>query len=86
MAGKTLPAPNKKEVLMNVTGETTVREVTDNYPDTALVFLRHGIQNPFGVEMDIETVWEISVLHHVDPDALIEDLNHEIRREEDTKW
>lgn len=60
---------------MTITKEMPIGEVVEKYPQTAQVFLRHGLMC-FGCALArFENLAQGAMAHGIDVEALIEDLN-----------
>ena len=60
---------------MTITREMSIGEVVEKYPQTAQVFLRHGLMC-FGCAIArFENVEQGAMAHGIDVEALVKDLN-----------
>jgi len=60
---------------MTITKEMTIEEVVSQYPETMMVFMRHGLHCVGCHVSAFESIEEGSMAHGIDVDALVEDLN-----------
>ncbi|HXF50146.1 MAG TPA: iron-sulfur cluster assembly protein [Dehalococcoidia bacterium] len=58
-----------------ITGRTTVREVVTRYPGAVAIFDKYGLTGCGGPDGPVEPVGFFAAVHHVDPEALIRELN-----------
>lgn len=60
---------------MTITKEDTIEEVVTKYPDSVMVFMKHGL-HCIGCHVSaFESVEEGAMAHGIDVDALVTDLN-----------
>ena len=60
---------------MKITKDMNIIEVVQRYPDTAMVFMYAGM-GCFGCHAaNFESIEEGALVHGIDPDKLVEDLN-----------
>jgi uncharacterized protein involved in response to NO len=62
-------------VAERITGRTTVREVVTRYPGAVAIFDKYGLTGCGGPDGPVEPVGFFAAVHHVDPEALIRELN-----------
>jgi len=67
---------------MEITREMTITEIVQNYPNTAEVFLRHGLMCFGCPAARFENLEQGALAHGIDVDALVEDLNAAVKAEE----
>lgn len=60
---------------MTITKDTTIEEVVNKYPETIMVFMKHGLHCVGCHVSAFETVEEGAMAHGSDVDALVADLN-----------
>ncbi len=58
-----------------ITGRTTVREVVTRFPGAVAIFDKYGLTGCGGPDGPVEPVGFFAAVHHVDPEALIRELN-----------
>ncbi len=58
-----------------ITARTTVREVMTRYPQAEAIFNRYGLTGCGGRKGPMEPVGFFATVHHVDPEALLAELN-----------
>lgn len=63
-----------------ITKEMTIEEVVNNYPETFLVFMKHGLHCVGCHASAFENIEEGALMHGIDVNALIADLNNVISR------
>ena len=66
---------------MTITKETTIEEVVKKYPETMVVFMKHGLHCVGCHVSTFESIEEGAMAHGVDVDALVIDLNKVISSE-----
>ena len=67
---------NKEEI----SEDMTIKEVIDNYPETAMVFMKYNIGCIGCLAASFEKVKEIATVHGIDIKALVKDLNLAIQK------
>jgi hybrid cluster-associated redox disulfide protein len=67
---------------MEITREMTITEIVQNYPNSAEVFLRHGLMCFGCPAARFENLEQGALAHGIDVDALVEDLNAAVKAEE----
>jgi iron-sulfur cluster repair protein YtfE (RIC family) len=79
--GREEPAVTKPEAseLKEITGNTTVKEIVKNYPQTKGVFSKYGLLECGGEYGPEEAVYFFARVHNVDGDSLIKELNDVIQ-------
>jgi len=60
---------------MTITKEMTIEEVVTEYPETMLVFMRHGLHCVGCHVSAYESIEEGAMAHGINVDALVADLN-----------
>ncbi len=60
---------------MTITKEMTIEEVVSQYPETMMVFMRHGLHCVGCHVSAFESIEEGALAHGINVDALISDLN-----------
>ena len=63
---------------MTITKETTIEEVVEKYPETMIVFMQHGLHCVGCHVSAFESIEEGAMVHGINVDALIADLNNVI--------
>ena len=58
-----------------ISEEMTIKEVIDNYPETAMVFMKYNIGCIGCLAASFEKVKDIATVHGIDIKNLIKDLN-----------
>ncbi|MCZ7392670.1 MAG: DUF1858 domain-containing protein [Candidatus Methanoperedens sp.] len=60
---------------MTITKEMTIEEVVTQYPETMMVFMRHGLHCVGCHVSAFESIEEGAMAHGINVDALVLDLN-----------
>lgn len=60
---------------MTITKETTIEEVVKQYPETMMVFMKHGLHCVGCHVSEFESIEEGAMAHGIDVDMLVADLN-----------
>jgi len=60
---------------MTITKEMTIEEVVTQYPETMMVFMRHGLHCVGCHVSAYESIEEGALAHGINVDALVSDLN-----------
>ncbi len=60
---------------MTITKEMTIEEVVSQYPETMMVFMKHGLHCVGCHVSAFESIEEGAMVHGINTDALVEDLN-----------
>lgn len=60
---------------MTITKEMTIEEVVSQYPETMMVFMRHGLHCVGCHVSAFESIEEGAMAHGINVDALVSDLN-----------
>ncbi len=60
---------------MTITKEMTIEEVVGQYPETMMVFMRHGLHCVGCHVSAFESIEEGAAAHGINVDALVSDLN-----------
>ena len=60
---------------MTITKENTIEEVVTRYPESVMVFMKHGLHCVGCHVSAFESVEEGAMAHGIDVDALVADLN-----------
>jgi hybrid cluster-associated redox disulfide protein len=78
-----IPRNYKNGEIMNkeeISEDMTIKEVIDNYPETAMVFMKYNIGCIGCLAASFEKVKEIATVHGIDIKALVKDLNLAIQK------
>lgn len=63
-------------LIKEITGDMMIADIVQHYPETIEVFMEYGIAC-FGCNMSTqETLEQGVVLHGIDPEEILEDLNY----------
>jgi hybrid cluster-associated redox disulfide protein len=65
----------ENEDIMTITKETTIEDAVAKYPETVMVFMKHGLHCVGCHVSAFETIEEGAMAHGINVDALVEDLN-----------
>ncbi len=60
---------------MTITKDSTIEEVVNQYPETMIVFMKHGLHCVGCHVSAFESIEEGAMAHGINVDALISDLN-----------
>lgn len=60
---------------MTITKEMTIEEVVSQYPETMMIFMRHGLHCVGCHVSAFESIEEGALAHGINVDALVSDLN-----------
>jgi len=60
---------------MKITKKMSIMEIVSKYPDTADVFMRHGLHCIGCAAASFETLEDGAKAHRIDVDKLLKDLN-----------
>ncbi len=60
---------------MTITKEMTIEEIVTEYPETMMVFMRHGLHCVGCHVSAFESIEEGAMAHGINVDALVSDLN-----------
>ncbi len=60
---------------MTITKDNTIEEVVNQYPETTMVFMKHGLHCVGCHVSAFESIEEGAMAHGIDVDALVADLN-----------
>ncbi len=60
---------------MTITKEMTIEEVVSQFPETMMVFMRHGLHCVGCHVSAFESIEEGAMAHGINTDALVDDLN-----------
>lgn len=60
---------------MTITKETTIEDVVTKYPESVMVFMKHGLHCVGCHVSAFESIEEGAMAHGINVDALVEDLN-----------
>jgi hybrid cluster-associated redox disulfide protein len=60
---------------MTITKEMTIEEVVSQYPESMMVFMRHGLHCVGCHVSAFESIEEGAMAHGINVDALVSDLN-----------
>ena len=61
-----------------ISKDMSITEVVEKYPDTAEIFMQHGMHCLGCMAARFENIEQGALAHGIDVDALIEDLNKSI--------
>ncbi len=64
-----------KGIIMTITKEMTIEEVVTEFPETMMVFMRHGLHCVGCHVSAFESIEEGAMAHGINVDALVSDLN-----------
>ncbi len=67
---------------MTITKEMTIEEVVNQYPETMIVFMRHGLHCVGCHVSAFESIEEGAMAHGIDVDTLVSDLNKAVAGKE----
>ena len=60
---------------MTITKNTTIEEVVNQYPETTMVFMKHGLHCVGCHVSAFESIEEGAMAHGINADSLVADLN-----------
>ena len=63
-----------------ITENMTIKEVIDNYPETAMVFMKYNVGCIGCLAASFEKVKDIATVHGIDIRALVKDLNQALKK------
>jgi len=63
-----------------ITEDMTIKEVIDNYPETAMVFMKYNVGCIGCLAASFEKVKDIATVHDIDIKALVKDLNQALKK------
>jgi len=63
-----------------ITENMTIKEVIDNYPETAMVFMKYNVGCIGCLAASFEKVKDIATVHGIDIKALVKDLNQALKK------
>ena len=63
-----------------ITENMTIKEVIDNYPETAMVFMKYNVGCIGCLAASFEKVKDIATVHDIDIKALVKDLNQALKK------
>ena len=63
---------------MTITKDVKIEEVVTQYPETMMVFMKHGLHCVGCHVSAFESIEDGAIAHGIDVDALVEDLNRVI--------
>ena len=63
-----------------ISEDMTIKEVIDNYPETAMVFMKYNVGCIGCLAASFEKVKDIATVHGIDIKELIKDLNQAIQK------
>lgn len=63
---------------MTITKDAKIEEVVTQYPETMMVFMKHGLHCVGCHVSAFESIEDGAMAHGIDVDALVEDLNRVI--------
>jgi|WetSurMetagenome_2_1015567.scaffolds.fasta_scaffold00146_32 hybrid cluster-associated redox disulfide protein len=61
-----------------ISEDMTIKDVIDNYPETAMVFMRYNVGCIGCLAASFEKVKDIATVHGIDIKALVKDLNQAV--------
>jgi hybrid cluster-associated redox disulfide protein len=64
-----------EEFIMTITKDMTIEKVVTEYPETMMVFMKHGLHCVGCHVSAFETIEEGAMAHGINVDALVADLN-----------
>ena len=65
-----------------ITEDMTIREVIDNYPEAAMVFMKYNIGCIGCIAASFEKVKDIATVHQLDIKKLVKDLNEAVQKKQ----
>jgi len=63
-----------------ITENMTIKEVIDNHPETAMVFMKYNVGCIGCLAASFEKVKDIATVHGIDIKALVKDLNQALKK------
>jgi len=63
-----------------ITEDMTIQEVINNYPETAMVFMKYNVGCIGCLAASFEKVKDIATVHGIDIKALVKDLNQAVQK------
>jgi hybrid cluster-associated redox disulfide protein len=63
-----------------ITEDMTIKEVIDNHPEAAMVFMKYNIGCIGCLAASFEKVKDIATVHGIDIKALVKDLNQALKK------
>ena len=63
-----------------ITEDMTIKEVIDNYPETAMVFMKYNVGCIGCLAASFEKVKDIATVHGIDIKVLVKDLNQALKK------
>jgi hybrid cluster-associated redox disulfide protein len=63
-----------------ITGDMSIVEIVQKYPQTIEVFLKHGMHCIGCAAARFETLGEGALAHGIEPDPLLNDLNKAVQK------
>jgi hybrid cluster-associated redox disulfide protein len=63
------------EEIMTITKDNTIEDVVTKYPESVMVFMKHGLHCVGCHVSAFESIEEGAMAHGINVDALVEDLN-----------
>ena len=63
-----------------ITENMTIKEVIDNYPETAMVFMKYNVGCIGCLAASFEKVKDIATVHGINIKALVKDLNQVLKK------
>ena len=67
---------------MTITKDTTIEEVVSKYPETMMVFMKHGLHCVGCHVSAFESIEQGAMVHGIDADALVADINKVISQKQ----
>jgi hybrid cluster-associated redox disulfide protein len=65
----------ERQVKLMITKEMSITEVVEQYPESAEIFIQHGMHCLGCIAAQFENIDQGARAHGIDVDALVEDLN-----------
>jgi hybrid cluster-associated redox disulfide protein len=63
-----------------ITEDMTIKEVIDNHPETAMVFMKYNVGCIGCLAASFEKVKDIATVHGIDIKTLVKDLNAAVKK------
>lgn len=71
---------------MTITKDTAIEEVVSNYPETMMVFMKHGLHCVGCHVSAFESIEQGAMVHGIDAGALVADLNKVISQSSNNNY
>jgi hybrid cluster-associated redox disulfide protein len=75
LSGRTFMCGKNHEEIMTISKENTIEEVVTKYPESVMVFMKHGLHCVGCHVSAFESIEEGAMAHGINVDALVADLN-----------